>query len=318
MSVISFDCVRKSFGDHVVLDGLSFAVERGEIFAIVGASGAGKSVALKHIVGLVAPDSGEVRVDGACRIGYLFQSGALLAWMNVHDNVALPLRETTSLSPDEIDRRVAAALEAVGLSDAAERYPAEISGGVAALTLYHGPFPDVQFIPTGGMNRDNIGSYLRKPFILACGGSWMVKSDLIENENWEEITRLCREAVTALHGFEIAHIGINAENAEEAMNAAKLIAETVAALKSGEIMLLENLRFDKREEKNGADYAKALADELEQQIKDNGDRLSCGFLGTYNLCPTLSSDGTCDCLSYVPRDVLYRPVRDNGGHCHPP
>lgn len=130
MSVISFDCVRKSFGDHVVLDGLSFAVERGEIFAIVGASGAGKSVALKHIVGLVAPDSGEVRVDGACRIGYLFQSGALLAWMNVHDNVALPLRETTSLSPDEIDRRVAAALEAVGLSDAAERYPAEISGGM--------------------------------------------------------------------------------------------------------------------------------------------------------------------------------------------
>ena len=127
--IVEFRNVRKAFDGKTVLDGVSFAIDKGEVFVVLGPSGTGKSVCLKHIVGLLEPDSGEVSVR-TDRIGYLFQSGALLAWMTVAENVALPLEETTSLSDAEIDRRVAAALEAVGLADAADRYPAEISGGM--------------------------------------------------------------------------------------------------------------------------------------------------------------------------------------------
>ncbi len=128
-TIIEFRNVVKRFGEAVVLDGLSFTVEKGEILALIGPSGTGKSVTLKHVVGLLEPDAGEVTV-ATDRIGYLFQSGALLAWKTVWENVALPLVETTRLKSDEIDRRVAAALKAVGLEDAAEKYPSEISGGM--------------------------------------------------------------------------------------------------------------------------------------------------------------------------------------------
>jgi len=129
MNVIEFENVTKSFGGVNVLDGLSFSVEKGEIFVILGPSGTGKSVTLKHIVGLLEPDSGEVRTT-AEHIGYLFQSGALLAWMTVAENVALPLRETTRLTEREIESKVEDALNAVGLLDAADKYPSEISGGM--------------------------------------------------------------------------------------------------------------------------------------------------------------------------------------------
>ena len=129
MSVIEFRNVTKRFGDRAVLDGLSFSVEKGEVFAVVGPSGTGKSVTLKHVVGLLEPDSGEVTCASS-RVGYLFQSGALLAWLTVWENVALPLVETTRLSEAEIDEKVSAALAAVGLADDADKYPAEISGGM--------------------------------------------------------------------------------------------------------------------------------------------------------------------------------------------
>lgn len=136
--------VVKSFDGAKVLDGVSFAVEKGEVFCIVGPSGTGKSVTLKHFVRLLEADSGQVLVDGVdiaecsrgelskvrSRIGYLFQGGALLAWKTVAQNVALPLEETTRLSRAEIARKTAAALEATGLADAAEKYPHEISGGM--------------------------------------------------------------------------------------------------------------------------------------------------------------------------------------------
>ena len=127
--MIEFRNVVKRFGEAAVLDGLTFDVEKGEILAVVGPSGTGKSVTLKHIVGRLEPDAGEVTV-ATDRIGYLFQSGALLAWKTVWENVALPLVETTRLKAGEIDRRVAAALAAVGLADDAAKYPAEISGGM--------------------------------------------------------------------------------------------------------------------------------------------------------------------------------------------
>jgi len=128
-NVIEFRNVAKRFGDAVVLDGLSFCVRKGEILSIVGPSGTGKSVTLKHAVGLVEPDSGEVETS-TDRIGYLFQSGALLAWMTAYENVALPLVETTKLSEKEIDDKVMDALRAVGLEEAADKYPSEMSGGM--------------------------------------------------------------------------------------------------------------------------------------------------------------------------------------------
>ena len=128
--MIRFDNVFKNFDGKQVLAGVSFHVAEGEILAIVGPSGTGKSVTLKHIVGLLEPDSGTVTVKAGARIGYLFQGGALLAWLTVRENVSLPLRETTKFKDDEIARLTDEALKAVGLEDSADKYPAEISGGM--------------------------------------------------------------------------------------------------------------------------------------------------------------------------------------------
>ena len=142
--LIEFRDVVKKFDGVPVLDGVSFAVEKGEVLCIVGPSGTGKSVTLKHLVRLLTPTSGSVVVDGvdvaACggdelvklraRIGYLFQGGALLAWMTVAENVALPLAECTRLDDLEVAVRVRRALKAVELTAAADKYPSEISGGM--------------------------------------------------------------------------------------------------------------------------------------------------------------------------------------------
>jgi phospholipid/cholesterol/gamma-HCH transport system ATP-binding protein len=142
--MLRFENVCKKFGSRVVLDNVSFRINAGEIVAVVGPSGTGKSVTLKHFVGLLKPDSGKIflgdeEISSASgkdlarirqRFGYLFQSGALLGWLSVAENIALPLREATKLKEDEIDARVAEALLAVGLSDCADLYPSEISGGM--------------------------------------------------------------------------------------------------------------------------------------------------------------------------------------------
>lgn len=142
--MIRFEQVSKRFGQLVVLEDISFEVCRGEVFVLVGPSGTGKSVALKHMVRLLTPDKGRVFVGDRVvseaegvelerireRFGYLFQGGALLAWLTVFQNVALPLQEKTGMSPDEISRKVRETLAMVGLEDAADRYPSEISGGM--------------------------------------------------------------------------------------------------------------------------------------------------------------------------------------------
>lgn len=144
MPAIRFERVVKRLGGRVVLDHVSFDVRRGEVFVIVGASGSGKSVTLKHMVRLLTPDEGRVWVGEDCisdargrrlaalrdRFGVLFQSSALLQWMTVEDNVALPLREKTRLSESEIIERVHAQLATLGLDDAANKYPADLSGGM--------------------------------------------------------------------------------------------------------------------------------------------------------------------------------------------
>ncbi|MCJ8329486.1 MAG: ABC transporter ATP-binding protein [Lentisphaeria bacterium] len=142
--MIRFTNVHKSFGDNVILNGLNIHVPKGETMVLVGGSGTGKSVSLKHMIGLLAPDEGEVLIDGENistargkqlesildKFGVLFQSGALLQWKTVFDNIALPLLEKTDLSDDEIREKVMDALDLVNLDGAENKFPSEISGGM--------------------------------------------------------------------------------------------------------------------------------------------------------------------------------------------
>jgi len=86
------------------------------------------------------------------------------------------------------------------------------------------PYTGIKFIPTGGINQNNLRSYLSNNKVLACGGSWMVKPGLISSGNFDEITRLTREAVSIILGFEFAHLGINEENKDKALNSANLLS----------------------------------------------------------------------------------------------
>lgn len=112
-------------------------------------------------------------------------------------------------------------------------FPAEASGGVNMLSSLAGPFPQVKFMPTGGIGMKNLADYAKCSNVHAIGGSWMVKADLIDNENWDEITRLCKEAVVALHGFSFAHVGINSKDDAEAKKTAGLFELFGFAAKEG-------------------------------------------------------------------------------------
>ena len=132
--------LRKSFNGVEVLKGISFDVKPGEIFVIMGPSGSGKSVLLKHIIGLERPDSGEIHIDGESvhadgvlskyRLAMVFQSSALLKSLTVGENVGLYLSEHRLKPPAEIRRIVAEALTTVGLAGQEARIPTELSGGM--------------------------------------------------------------------------------------------------------------------------------------------------------------------------------------------
>jgi len=143
MALIEFKDVSKRFGKLVVLDQVDLRVKEGESLVIIGASGSGKSVMLKHMVGLLRPDSGEVwfdqqRIDELPerklaklreQFGFLFQMGALFDSMNVQDNVGFPLVQHTDKTDDEISRLVDEKLRMVGLPEVRKKVPAELSGG---------------------------------------------------------------------------------------------------------------------------------------------------------------------------------------------
>jgi phospholipid/cholesterol/gamma-HCH transport system ATP-binding protein len=136
--------IHKSFGKQKVLDGLNLDIEDGKTTVIIGRSGGGKSVLLKHIIGLLKPDGGEVLIDGTDltklddkglneirkRFGMLFQEGALFDSMNVGDNVAFPLREQTKMKEPEIHQTIIDLLRAVGLVNVENKMPSELSGGM--------------------------------------------------------------------------------------------------------------------------------------------------------------------------------------------
>jgi phospholipid/cholesterol/gamma-HCH transport system ATP-binding protein len=141
---VEFNEVSKKLGGRQILDKLSFNVLKGETFVIIGYSGSGKSVSLRHMVGLMAPDSGSIRVDGdeittmsrkelevmRRKFGVLFQSGALIAWLTLFENVELPLLEHTRMSAKKRAEIVQQKLELVNLWDDRAKFPAEISGGM--------------------------------------------------------------------------------------------------------------------------------------------------------------------------------------------
>lgn len=142
--MIRLSDVHKSFGAQTVLNGLDLEIPAGRITAIIGPSGEGKSVLIKHMIGLLQPDSGQIEVDGESivgirrsklnqireKFGMLFQNAALFDSMNVFENVAFPLREKTKLSKDEIHARVLSALEDVGLKGVERKFTDELSGGM--------------------------------------------------------------------------------------------------------------------------------------------------------------------------------------------
>jgi phospholipid/cholesterol/gamma-HCH transport system ATP-binding protein len=142
--VILLDNVHKAFGPKKVLQGFTLEVKEGETMVIIGYSGTGKSVAIKHIVGLLQPDEGTVFVDGQevpslsrrdlyelrAKIGYVFQFAALFDSMSIGDNVAMGLRKRGTMTESQIRDRVAEVLDLVDLPNVEARFPAELSGGM--------------------------------------------------------------------------------------------------------------------------------------------------------------------------------------------
>jgi len=142
--MIKVEGLYKELGGQPVLENISFNVKSGEIIAVLGLSGAGKTVLLKHLIGLFRPDKGTVVIDGVdidslsedqllkvrCNMGYLFQEGALYDFMDVYDNVAFPLKEHTMLKPAQIAARVREVLKMVDLDDVESKLPAQLSGGM--------------------------------------------------------------------------------------------------------------------------------------------------------------------------------------------
>ncbi|MCR4788646.1 MAG: bifunctional 4-hydroxy-2-oxoglutarate aldolase/2-dehydro-3-deoxy-phosphogluconate aldolase [Lachnospiraceae bacterium] len=154
----------------------------------------------------------------------------------------------------EMEQAMAMGLEVVKF------FPAEQNGGIEKLKALAGPYKTLKWMPTGGVNTENLSKYMSFPQILACGGTWMVKKDLIENEKWDEITSICEAAVRNMLGFRLRHIGINCEDAGEAQRTAK----TLSAL----------FGFEYDENDKGIFVGKEFA----EVMKYNG-RGRCGHIG---------------------------------------
>ena len=142
--LIEFQNVSKGFGNRTILDQVNLKIYEGQVTTIIGKSGTGKSVLLKHIIGLLKPDEGEIRFRGndigrmnksqwdtyTGQISYMFQNNALFDSMTVFENVALPLRQTTRMSKQQIEEKVMARIKQTELTEVVHKYPSEISGGM--------------------------------------------------------------------------------------------------------------------------------------------------------------------------------------------
>ena len=142
--MIRFNNVYKKIKDREILSGIDFLINKGDVIAIVGLSGVGKSVTLKHMVRLMQPDRGSIEIDGEflndlssvelrkkrSNIGVLFQNAALIQWLSVYENIALPLYQRTNMIEEEISKIVHERLNWVDLLDSKDKYPSELSGGM--------------------------------------------------------------------------------------------------------------------------------------------------------------------------------------------
>lgn len=172
-----------AYGDFVIQRDLTFAVQRGDIFIIMGGSGCGKSTLLRHLIGLKSPARGDVFYDGIGfwntdpaereqmkrRFGVLFQSGALWSSMTLAENIALPIGEFTDLSRDQIDEMVSLKLSLVGLGGFEDYYPNEISGGMrkrAGLARAMALDPEILFFDEPSAGLDPISSRQLDDLIL--------------------------------------------------------------------------------------------------------------------------------------------------------
>jgi phospholipid/cholesterol/gamma-HCH transport system ATP-binding protein len=220
--VIQLVNVDKTFNGRKALDGVSLEIPRKRITAIIGLSGSGKSVSLKLMVGLLWPDRGQVLVDGADigrmsrktlyevrrRFGMLFQGGALFDSLTVFENVAFPLRETTTLSEEEIRERAKKRLAQVGLEEAGRKYPDELSGGmVRRVALARAMAADPEIIlfdePTTGLDpiiRHSILNLICHTYHEHCFTIVMVSHDV------PDIFRWCHHVIV-LHAGKVVTAG---------------------------------------------------------------------------------------------------------------
>jgi 2-dehydro-3-deoxyphosphogluconate aldolase/(4S)-4-hydroxy-2-oxoglutarate aldolase len=143
----------------------------------------------------------------------------VVSWCNDNDMPVLP----GISSPSGIEQAISLGLDCVKF------FPAEVLGGIKVVKALSGPYPKMKFVPTGGINQDNINTYLSYDKVQACGGSWTVPEDAISNKDFKKITSLTAEAMKKILGFQIAHIGINTDDETEAKNTANIFGQIMGA-----------------------------------------------------------------------------------------
>jgi phospholipid/cholesterol/gamma-HCH transport system ATP-binding protein len=181
---IQFANIKKNFGTNSVLKGVNLSLYRGEIIAIIGKSGTGKSVLLKHIIGLIEQDSGKILINGTPlkqlsikdkknfqkTLSYMFQDNALFDFMNIYDNISLPLVENSNFSQDQVENRVFTQMKQLGLTGIEDKFPAQLSGGMKKrVALARALVTDPQIVlfdePTAGLDpvrKKNVHSMIQE------------------------------------------------------------------------------------------------------------------------------------------------------------
>jgi phospholipid/cholesterol/gamma-HCH transport system ATP-binding protein len=181
---IQFANIKKNFGTNSVLKGVNLSLYRGEIIAIIGKSGTGKSVLLKHIIGLIEQDSGKILINGTPlkqlsikdkknfqkTLSYMFQDNALFDFMNIYDNISLPLVENSNFPQDQVENRVFTQMKQLGLTGIEDKFPAQLSGGMKKrVALARALVTDPQIVlfdePTAGLDpvrKKNVHSMIQE------------------------------------------------------------------------------------------------------------------------------------------------------------
>jgi phospholipid/cholesterol/gamma-HCH transport system ATP-binding protein len=224
--VIVVEDLQVAFGDKVVLDQISFTVQPGEIFVILGGSGSGKTTLLRNLVGLMRPRSGRIlihgkdftamssdeRMDIRRKMGMCFQGAALLGSLSVADNVALPLREHTKLEETTIDIMTRIKLELVGLSGVEDYLPSELSGGMrkrAGIARAMAMDPEIIFYDEPSAGLDPIVAAGLDDLIRTMQSTFNLTSVVVTHEM--ESVKIIADRVCVLHKGRVAGIGTLAE-----------------------------------------------------------------------------------------------------------